>query len=68
MSASRAQDRSSIELALIVIHRQIMQSAKQRGLDCELTHGDIVDLREKQDGKCYYSASPMEFCYIGTTE
>jgi hypothetical protein len=64
--AKRLSNRSTQEGALEVIYKQILQSARQRDLSCDLTEKDIQAMWDKQDGKCYYSGYPMEYNFVGS--
>ncbi len=60
----RLYSRMTIQGAIQVIYKQILQSARQRNLACDLAEKDIQTMWDKQDGKCYYSNYPMTYNFI----
>ncbi|MFA6255569.1 MAG: hypothetical protein WC606_00155 [Candidatus Absconditabacterales bacterium] len=57
----RDKDRETIEGALQIIVKQLQQGAKNRKLGFSISSEDLLDLREKQQGKCYYTGYDMEY-------
>ena len=61
----RAKDRETIDGALEIIIKQLEQWAKKRKISFNITIDDLLKLREKQGGNCYYTGYSMDFWYIG---
>lgn len=60
----RDKDRETIDWALNIIIKQLQQWAKNRKIEFTIATEDLLDLREKQGGKCYYTWYDMEYWYI----
>ena len=60
----RDKDRETIQWALNIIIKQLQQWAKNRKIDFNISTDDLLDLREKQKGKCYYTGYDMEYWCI----
>ncbi len=61
MIAQRQWARSTIEWALWVVYKQLMQWAIKRNISFELSVQDLIDLRYAQGWKCYYTGYEMEY-------
>ena len=61
MILQRQGARSTLEWALWVVYKQIIQWAKKRNISFEISVQDLIDLRSTQDGKCYYTGYYMEY-------
>jgi hypothetical protein len=57
----RIYSRMTIQWAIQIIYKQILQSARQRNIACDLAEKDIQTMWDKQDGKCYYSNYSMMY-------
>lgn len=57
--------KTTIEWAMEVVHRQLYQWAKKRGLEFCVTYDDLLALRNKQQGRCYYSGYEMTYEFVG---
>ena len=57
----RDKDRETIDWALHIITKQLQQWAKSRNIDFNISTEDLLALREKQSGKCYYTWYDMEY-------
>ncbi|HKL44065.1 MAG TPA: hypothetical protein VJ892_02175 [Candidatus Absconditabacterales bacterium] len=64
----RSDDRGTIEGALNIISKQLQQGAKKRDIKFEITVDDLLDMREKQDGKCYYTGYEMTYGFVHYNE
>lgn len=62
--SKRLDKRTSIEGAIDVIYTQIIHWAKQRSLEYIITKDNLMNIRNRQQGKCYYTGYPMQFEYI----
>lgn len=60
----RDKDRETIQWAFGIIIKQLQQWAKNRKMDFGISTSDLLDLWEKQNGKCYYTGYDMEYWYI----
>ena len=60
----RFTDRETIEWAIDIIIKQLHQWAKKRNISFEIKADDLLKLREKQGGKCYYTGYNMEYGFI----
>jgi len=60
----RDKDRETIQWALNIIAKQLQQWAKNRKIDFKISTEDLLDLREKQEGKCYYTWYAMTYWCI----
>jgi len=60
----RDKDRETIQWALNIIIKQLQQWAKNRNIDFNISVDDLLALREKQGGKCYYTWYDMQFWFI----
>jgi len=46
----------------------LKQWAKKRDIEFSIQEQDLLDLREKQEGKCWYSWLPMTFWFVWYTQ
>lgn len=60
----RDKARETIDWALNIIIKQLQQWAKNRKIEFTISTEDLLDLREKQGGKCYYTWYNMEYWCI----
>jgi len=60
----RYDDRETIEWALGIIIKQLEQWAKKRNIDFHITASDLLNMWNKQCGKCYYTWYDMAFSCI----
>jgi hypothetical protein len=60
----RDKDRETIQWALNIIIKQLSQWAKKRNIDFKISVDDLLESREKQDGKCYYTWYDMKYWFI----
>ncbi|MFA5748314.1 MAG: hypothetical protein WC872_04375 [Candidatus Absconditabacterales bacterium] len=60
----RDKDRETIQGALNIIIKQLSQGAKKRNIDFKISVDDLLESREKQDGKCYYTGYDMKYGFI----
>ena len=61
MTIQRQWARSTIEWALWVVYKQIIQWAKKRHIDYTLHCDDLISQWHIQSGKCYYTWYDMEY-------
>jgi hypothetical protein len=61
MILQRQGARSTVEWALWVVYKQLMQWAMKRNIAFELSVQDLIGLRNKQQWKCYYTGYEMEY-------
>ena len=64
----REDKRKTIVWALEIIIKHLYQWAKKRNLSFNIEQKDLLDLREKQAGRCYYTNYPMTFNFIWHTK
>lgn len=60
----RWTSRETIEWAIAVIYKQLVSWSKQRRLPFALQEKDIMDMRNKQKGRCYYTWYEMTYEFI----
>ena len=60
----REKARETIEWSLNIIIKQLEQWAKKRKIAFNISIPDVLELWEKQEGKCYYTGYDMEYGYI----
>ena len=61
----RKKQRETIDGALKIIHKHLYQGARKRNIPYEITQQDLKNIREHQQGKCYYTGYEMSFTYVG---
>lgn len=61
MISQRQGSRSTIEWALWVVYKQLIQWATKRNISFDISIQDLVALRNKQQWKCYYTGYDMEY-------
>ena len=64
----RFVDRETIEWALWIIVKQLEQWAKKRNIDFEIKAEDLLNMWNKQGGKCYYTGYEMTYGFIHYNE
>lgn len=60
----RSTDRETIQWALSIIVKQLEQWAKKRSIDFKINVDDLLDLRNDQHGKCYYTWYDMTYWFV----
>lgn len=60
----RSDDRETIEWALGIIVKQLEQWAKKRNIDFHITTEDLLNMWNKQGGKCHYTWYDMTFSCV----
>jgi len=60
----RDKERETIQGALNIIIKQLEQGAKKRNIEFKISTDDLLELWDKQDGKCYYTWYDMEYWCI----
>jgi len=60
----RHQSRETIEWAIEIIIKQLEQWAKKRNINFDISKNDLLELRNKQGWKCFYTWYNMEYWFI----
>lgn len=59
LTRSQKIDKYGLEFVICERLQKVKIRAKRKGLDFSLETKDILDIWEKQNGKCYYTKEPM---------